>query len=432
MLRKRWPVLLLCILLAALPLAGCGKSKEPKAEEPVTYTFDGEVVIGYSGPLSGAGTIYGTGCLDALQLAADDANAEGGIVVNNKRYSIKVVGLDDEYRPDLAAANARRLIEQHDTPVIFCSHAGGILAMMQFNQQEGFIIGGNTTFDRIVQLGNNLVVRLTPPMSAYYTPMANWAAEKGYKKAALLPADNLYGATWRDGFKATFEKNGGEIVYSADLNYSSVDFYGHLTPALAANPDVMLVIGPSEPSSVLIRQARELGYKGAFVLGEQVTVDEVVKFIGIEPLANSIALSPPGRTYYENEYQEKFSARFLEKFPKYTSVNTQHQIHYEALFYTIKSMEIAGTVTDAVAIRAAMPQAIPVAQHSAVRAAIADDGSVLGVTALLEIDENGKFGKSIMIDRIEGYDIDFVNKVPWTVRKTVSPWRLEFEEKYMK
>lgn len=434
MQRKRLlPVLLLAFLLAILPLAGCGKTTTPPVDEQKTYTFDGEVVIGYSGPLSGAAAIYGQGCLDALLMAADDANAEGGVVIEDKRYSIKVVGLDDEYRPDMAAANARRLVEQYDVSTIFCVHAGGILAMQQFNQDEGFLIGGYTTFDRIVQTGNSLTFRLAPPMAAYYSPMADWAYKvKGYQRAALLPADNLYGVTWRDGFKAKFESLGGDVVYSADLDYNSGDFYGSLTPALATNPDVILVIGPSEPSSILVTQARELGYKGGFVFGEQVTIDDMIQFAGIKPLANSIALAPAGRTYYENDVQEAFSARFIEKFPKYPSVNTQHQINYEALWYVIKSMEIADSVTDATAIRAAMPEAFPVAQHVSVRGAIAEDGSVLGITALLEIDENGEFGDSYMIDRVDGYDIDFANAVPWKVRTAVSPWRLQFEEKYLK
>lgn len=436
MVKKRslFPVLLVTLLLALLPLAGCGGNSAGTQPEPTQeFTFDGEAVIGYSGPLSGAAAIYGQGCLDALLMAADDANAEGGIVIDGKRYSLKVVGLDDEYRPDLAAANARRLVEQYDVSTIFSSHAGGILAMQQFNQEEGFLIGGYTTFDRIVQTGNPLTFRLPPPMAAYYTPMAEWAFNnKGYKRAALLPADNLYGVTWRDGFRAKYESLGGEVVYSADIDYGTGDFYGSLTPTLATNPDVILVVGPSEPSSILVSQARELGYKGGFVFGEQVTIDDVIKFIGIEPLYNSIALAPAGRTYYENEYQEAFSQRFLDRFPKYASVNTQHQIHYEAFWYTVKAMEIAQTVSDAAAIRAAMPQAFPVEQHASVRAAIADDGSVLGVTALLAIDENGQFGESIMVDRVDGYDIDFANIVPWKVRTQVSPWRLQFEEKYLK
>ena len=416
MLRNKlmFPVLLLTLLLALLPLAGCGGGNAtPPNEEPDDFTFDGEVVIGYSGPLSGAGAIYGQGSLDALMMAAEDANAEGGIMIDEQRYSIKVVGLDDEYRPDLAASNARRLVEQYDVTVIFCPHAGGILAMQQFNQDEGFLIGGYTTFDLIVQTGNELTFRMAPPMAAYYSPMADWAyTEKGYTRAALLPANNLYGVTWRDGFKEKFESLGGEVTYSADLDYGSGDFYGSLTPALASNPDVMLVIGPSEPSAILVTQARELGYKGGFVFGEQVTIDDMIQFVGMDALANSIALAPAGRTYYENDYQEAFSSRFLGKFPQYSSVNTQHQINYEALWYIIKSMEIANSITDATAIRAAMPEAIPVAQHSALRSAIAEDGSVLGVTALLSINEDGEFGESYMIDSFDGYDIDFANVVP--------------------
>ena len=420
-------VLIMTLIVSSFLLAGCGGNDNEAEPE---FEFDDVVVLGYTGPLSGAGAIYGTGIRDALLMAAKDANAAGGIVVDDIRYEIKIEALDDEYRPDLAATNTTRLIDQHDIPVIFVPHAGGILAVMEFNQEENLLIAANTTFDLIVQLGNELILRQVPNMASYYVPMAQWAYDQGYRNVALLPADNLYGITWRDGFRDTFVELGGEVAYSADLDYGSGDFYGNLSPALATDPDVMLVIGPSEPSAVLVGQARELGYEGAFVFGEQAKTDEMAEFIGLAPLANSIGLAPAGRTPYENAVQEEFSQRFLDTHPEYDVINTEIQIHYESLFYMIRAMEEAGTVTDGRAIREAVPKVLPIAEHTAVRAGVADDGSVLGITALLEIDENGKYGESILIDRAYGYDIDFADIVPWTQRTEPSAWRIEFEKQF--
>lgn len=426
-----FPIFLSVLLITVLFLPGCGSENNNNTPDEEDFTFDDEIVLGYSGPLSGPGAIYGTGIFDALLMAAEDANALGGVVIDDVRYEIRVEGLDDEYRPDLAATNASRLIDQYDISTLFVPHAGGILAVMEFNQDENLLIAANTTFDLIVQLGNELVLRLVPNMASYYVPMAEWAYDQGHRTVALLPADNLYGITWRDGFKEKFEELGGEVVYNAELDYGSVDFYGNLSPALSEDPDAMLVIGPSEPSAVLVSQARELGYEGAFVFGEQAMIDEMAEIIGLTPLSNSIGLAPAGRTPYTNEVQEDFSQRFLDKYSQYNVVTSTHQIHYEALFYTIKAMEEAGTIDDARAIRAAVPNTLPVAQHTAVRAAVADDGSVLGISAIMEIDENGQFGDSHLIDYAEGYNIDFANIVPWTQRTEPSPWRIEFEKQFI-
>ncbi|MBS4023942.1 MAG: ABC transporter substrate-binding protein [Dethiobacter sp.] len=436
-MKKKQIFIYLCVfaILAVVVLtAGCKQSKPPAVEAPVVYEFDAEVIIGFSGPLSGAGALYGQSCLDSLAMAADDANAAGGIVVDGKRYAFKVVGFDDEYRPDLSGTNARRLIDQYKVPVLFIPHAGGILAAMAFNQQEGVLIGAYTTFDLIVQRGNELIFRIPPPMATYHQPMAEWAFNtKGYRTVALLPSDSLYGVNWRNSFKDKWESMGGTVVYNADISYGAVDFYPHLTPAIAANPDVMLVIGPSEPSALMVRQARELGYKGGFVFGEQVKYDDMIPFIGMEPLYNSIGVGPPGRTPYVTEFGEWFPQEFLARYPKYPMVNNENQLHYEAFWVTVKAMEAAGTVTDAKAIRAAIPEVMPVKQLSSIRMTIAADGSFLGPATFITIDANSKFEEGTFTPFPAGYDeyfVDFRDVIPWTPRTEVAPWRLAFEKKY--
>ena len=99
----------------------------------------GEVInVGYTGPLSGGAAKYGQNNLDGLKMAVDEINEAGGISVAGKAYTFKVISLDDRYRPADAVTNARRFVELHKPPFIFCPHSGGILGMLKFNEQEGF------------------------------------------------------------------------------------------------------------------------------------------------------------------------------------------------------------------------------------------------------------------------------------------------------
>lgn len=120
----------------------------------------GETVsIGYTGPLSGGAAKYGKNCLNGLEMAAEDINAAGGVKVAGKSYQFKIESFDDRYKPADTVANARRMIVRNKPPVIFCPHSGGILGMMKFNEKEGFLIGGYTTYPAIVKLGNKLIFR---------------------------------------------------------------------------------------------------------------------------------------------------------------------------------------------------------------------------------------------------------------------------------
>lgn len=51
------------------------------------------------------------------------------------------------------------------------------------------------------------------------------------------------------------------------LSYNkSADFYAGVSKVLASKPDTILVGGPSEPTVLVIKQARELGYQGGFMI----------------------------------------------------------------------------------------------------------------------------------------------------------------------
>ena len=58
-----------------------------------------EVVIGYTGPLSGVAAEYGQDCANGVEMAINDINAAGGITVKRCRSTISnwpssMIGLD--------------------------------------------------------------------------------------------------------------------------------------------------------------------------------------------------------------------------------------------------------------------------------------------------------------------------------------------------
>src|SRR5699024_9155035 len=98
------------------------------------------VNIGYRGQLSGAAAYFGKDTLNDLEMVAEEINEEG-FEVDVKTYEINLVSLDDEYLPNETAANAKRFMQEYNTPIIFTPHSGGISALQVFNEQENFLIG---------------------------------------------------------------------------------------------------------------------------------------------------------------------------------------------------------------------------------------------------------------------------------------------------
>ncbi len=167
------------------------------------------VKIGYSGPLSGGSAKYGKNCEAGMIMAIEEINAKGGITVAGKKYKIEVVSLDDRYKPDLTVQNARRMVSLDKVSTVFCPQSGGILAMMNFNEKDGFIVMGYSTHPKIVEMGNKLIIRMPPDVRAYASAFSDKAKERGIKKVAAIPGVHEYAKIWMDIFKEEWTKRGG-------------------------------------------------------------------------------------------------------------------------------------------------------------------------------------------------------------------------------
>ncbi len=69
-----------------------------------------EFKLGALATLSGPGAAWGKAILSAAELAAEDANAKGGLAVGGKHYKVTVVSYDDKYKPTDAVTGINSFI----------------------------------------------------------------------------------------------------------------------------------------------------------------------------------------------------------------------------------------------------------------------------------------------------------------------------------
>src|SRR5262249_61276093 len=94
------------LLLAALVALRCGAGRE--------------VVVGAVLSLSGDGAYYGQVIRQAMDLAVERVNAEGGVAGN----PLRILYRDSGSSPEAAARAAQELYDRYDVPLIF----GGVLS----------------------------------------------------------------------------------------------------------------------------------------------------------------------------------------------------------------------------------------------------------------------------------------------------------------
>ncbi len=358
-MKRIFGVFLALVLGLILVTAGCGSKKEEKpaaapAEKPK------EVVIGYTGPLSGPAAEYGQDCVNGIDMAINEINSAGGITVGGKKYVFKLEKLDDMADPTNAVNNARRFRNQFKAPAVFNPVFNTTAPMMQINQEKGneFIMMAYTSTPKVVQLNNKLVVAIPPPFTAYVNSFTEFAMAQGWKKAGMVVTLGAYGDEWRTAFKDHWTKKGGTITADKPANYyTETDFSSQLTAVLATKPDVLLIGGPSAPTALVIEQARGLGFKGGFILVDQAKMDYIDKNIlkGVKLMENTIGVAAVAQI--PTQAAPVFDKKYSELYKK---MNTwESALNYAAMHALAKAMVAAGTVEDAVAIRAAFPKAFP-------------------------------------------------------------------------
>ena len=323
------------------------------------WTAEKTVVLGYTAPLSGPGADYGRDCVNGVDMAVNEINKAGGIMVKGQKVVFKLEKLDDRIDPTQAVNNSRRFRDQYKAPAIYNPVTNTLLPMMQINQEKGneFLTMAYTSTPQVTNLKNKLVVGIPPNFEVYVKAFSDIAWGQGSRKAAMVVTLGAYGDLWRQAFKTYWEKKGGTITADKPANYyTETDFSAPLTAALATKPDVLLIGGPSATTALVIEQSRGLGYKGGYILIDQAKMDFIANIlkstklmenvIGVAAVAN---LPSPAATAFDKKYTET-----------YKIMNTwEAALNYTATFALAKAMVAAGTTEDVPAIRAAFPKAFP-------------------------------------------------------------------------
>src|SRR5664280_779716 len=309
---------LICLVAAVFVISWTGTSK---AED---------IVIGYTGPLSGPAAEYGQDILNGVDMAVKELNAAGGIAVKEKKYNFRLEKLDDRVDPTQAVNNARRF-KADKAIAVFNGVFNTIAPMMKINEEKGneFIMMAYTSTPKVETLGNKLMV-------------------------GTLGA---YGDENRSAFREYWVKNGGTITADKPANYyTETDFSSPLTAAMATKPDVMLIGGPSATTALVIEQARGMGFKGGFILIDQAKQDYIAQILKGTKLMGDL-IGTAGVLSLPAVPGNNFDERYTKTYKK--MVTWECALNYTGMYALAKAIVSAGTVNDVYKIRAAFPKAFP-------------------------------------------------------------------------
>src|SRR5450756_260414 len=337
-------ILTLCmavLMLTTILAVGCGKTAEKT------------VVIGVTAPLSGTGAGYGEDIKSGLDMAIKKINGDGGITVEDTKYIFRLQSADDQMVPEQAVTNANQFVLQKGIKVVWDPTANTIAPLMGINTKAGeeFIIMAYSSVPLYAKTPNPLMVTLPPPFSVCMEPFIKLALGNGRTKVGMLQTTGAYGDLWGSSFEQAWTKAGGTVVSKAPASYyTETDFTPFLTTVLAANPDVIFCGGPSDPTALVIQQARSMGFNGGFIVIDQAKLDVIAEKIGMDKLEGAIGVLPVELGSNIWPYMTTFAKDYKEQYKR--TVTWEAAICYTGFNILAKAMEAAGSVDDPKAIRA--------------------------------------------------------------------------------
>ncbi|MCC2595849.1 ABC transporter substrate-binding protein [Pusillimonas sp. MFBS29] len=313
--------------------------------------------IGVVSALDGPGSEWGRGVDGGTKIAAKEVNDAGGLKVGDKTYKIEVISYDDAYKAAQGVSAATRLIEQDQVKFILgpLGSASGLAVKPMYEQNK--VIGLVNTYTPQMLKDVEYIFRVLPTTSEIVEPMVSWIKQHNpeIKKVAVLSPNDQTGWDSQKAQVAAYEKFEYDIVGTELFERSTRDFQSFITRIMVKQPDLIeLDTTPPSTAGLIIRQARELGYKGMFSKIGGPGVPEIVKAAGKEFAEGTITYVAADMS---NEKYKWLEQQYTNFYP--APMNAFNVFFYDGARMLFKAMQNAGTVTDTDKVRDALAEVTP-------------------------------------------------------------------------
>ncbi len=249
------------LLTLTLLLAGCGSDD---ANQPVAVA--GGVPVGAVLALTGNANVYGQDQKIGLELALKHRNGAGGINGRPLKLALEDSGSDEP------GANAAFTLQINRGVLALI---GPTLSQQAFSadpiaQRRGVpVVAPSNTATGIPEIG--FFISRVSAQSSVIAPLAIAQALKlqpGLKRAAVFYAqDDAYSTAETTIFQEALKEKGLEPVTVQRTQLNDQDFQNQISATLREKPDLIVLSLQAVDGGNLIRQLRELGYRGLIVAG---------------------------------------------------------------------------------------------------------------------------------------------------------------------
>ena len=203
---------------------------------------------------------YSEPATEGVVFGAEEINRKGGVLGRKIELLIE----DDQSRPDISAALARKLIDQGAVFILSVSLSPATQQQQTVTMEAKVpqMTPMNSADYLTTQLDNPYFWQTGPLGSTQIATLLAHAKSKNFKRVALITDNSDLGQAIAKAFKATLEKGGIQVVAEEVVPRGATTAMPQMQKLRAANPEAMFLAGVLTAENVLIFRAyKELGVK---------------------------------------------------------------------------------------------------------------------------------------------------------------------------
>lgn len=348
------------------------------------------IKIGFNIPLTGDIPKVGEASKFAAEMLKEDINGAGGLDVGGKKYMLDFIYEDNESKAESAVNVALKLIERDQ-----------VVAIVGPNSSKQAVPAGGTCDDNqtpmVTPWSTNPDTTLDRPWvfrAAFLDPfqgpvVANFAEKTfGAKTAAVIyDVSNDYSKGLAEIFQQVWEgkKGAGSVVAFESHGTKDQDFSAQLSTIVAAKPDFIFVPDNYNQVALIVKQARQLGYKGPFMGSDAWGSAELMTLCGNDCVGQyfSTHYAAAGATGKTKEFIDRYAAKY-----GYTPDDVA-ALTWDATRLVLQAVQEAGKVDSDVR-----------KERKSIREAMSKIQKFEGITGTMSFDEQGDPIKCAVVVKI--------------------------------
>jgi branched-chain amino acid transport system substrate-binding protein len=203
---------------------------------------------------------YSEPATEGVIFGAEEINRRGGVLGRK----IELLVEDDQSRPDISAALARKLVDQGVVFILSVSLSPATQQQQTVTMEAKVpqMTPMNSADYLTTQLQNPWFWQTGPLGSVQIATLLSHARSKNFKRVAVITDNSDLGQAIAKAFRGTLEKAGMQIVADEVVARGATTAMPQMQKIRAASPDAVFLAGVLTAENVLIFRAyRELGVK---------------------------------------------------------------------------------------------------------------------------------------------------------------------------